>query len=176
MSTCCATPWPSTRSILRRVFRHHGRAGVCVGRCRRQLGAHRPGPAGRAVSRGADAAMIRVVLPAHLRTLAHIEGEVALEVDGRGHPALGPGRARGPLSDAARDDARSRHAEAPAIRKVLRLRGGSLPRTAGLPAARGGALRGPSPFWSWEPLPEVRPRLQSDHQPLTPHPSLLLAA
>jgi sulfur-carrier protein len=27
--------------------------------------------------------MIRVVLPAHLRTLAHIEGEVELAVDGR---------------------------------------------------------------------------------------------
>lgn len=27
--------------------------------------------------------MIRVVLPAHLRTLARVEGEVALEVDGR---------------------------------------------------------------------------------------------
>jgi molybdopterin synthase sulfur carrier subunit len=27
--------------------------------------------------------MIRVVLPAHLRTLAHIEGEVKLEVEGR---------------------------------------------------------------------------------------------
>lgn len=26
--------------------------------------------------------MIRVVLPAHLRTLAHVEGEVLLEVDG----------------------------------------------------------------------------------------------
>jgi molybdopterin synthase sulfur carrier subunit len=27
--------------------------------------------------------MIRVVLPAHLRTLAHVRGEVELEVDGR---------------------------------------------------------------------------------------------
>ena len=27
--------------------------------------------------------MIRVVLPAHLRTLAHIEGEVNLEIEGR---------------------------------------------------------------------------------------------
>jgi molybdopterin converting factor small subunit len=26
--------------------------------------------------------MIRVVLPAHLRTIAHVDGEVALEVDG----------------------------------------------------------------------------------------------
>ena len=27
--------------------------------------------------------MIRVILPAHLRTLAHVEGEVKLEVEGR---------------------------------------------------------------------------------------------
>ena len=27
--------------------------------------------------------MIRVVLPAHLRTLAHVQGEVTLEVEGR---------------------------------------------------------------------------------------------
>ena len=27
--------------------------------------------------------MIRVVLPAHLRTLAHVDGEVKLDVDGR---------------------------------------------------------------------------------------------
>jgi len=27
--------------------------------------------------------MIRVILPAHLRTLAHVEGEVKLEIEGR---------------------------------------------------------------------------------------------
>ena len=59
------------------------------------LGAHRPRPAGRAFGRGPDTAMIRVVLPAHLRTLARVEGEVALDVDGRGHAALGARRARG---------------------------------------------------------------------------------
>ena len=53
-----------------------------VGRCRRQLGADCPRSAGRAVGRGADAAMIRVVLPAHLRTLAKVAGEVQLEVEG----------------------------------------------------------------------------------------------
>ena len=56
--------------FLRRVLRHHRRAGVRVGRRWRQLDAYRPGSSGRAVGRGADAAMIRVVLPAHLRTLA----------------------------------------------------------------------------------------------------------
>ena len=49
---------------------------------RRQLGAHRARSSGRAVGRGADAAMIRVVLPAHLRTLARVDGEVQLEVEG----------------------------------------------------------------------------------------------
>ena len=51
-----------------------------LGRRRRQLDADRPRPAGRAVGRGADAAMIRVVLPAHLRTLARVDGEVKLDV------------------------------------------------------------------------------------------------
>ena len=49
----------------------------------RQLGADRPRPPGGAVGRGPDAAMIRVVLPAHLRTLAHIDGEVELDVAGQ---------------------------------------------------------------------------------------------
>ena len=53
---------------VRRVLRHHRRPGLRLGRCRRQLGAHRPRSSGRALRRGADAAMIRVVLPAHLRT------------------------------------------------------------------------------------------------------------
>ena len=44
---------------LRRVLRHHRRAGVRLGRCRRQLGAHRPRSAGGAVGRGADADMIQ---------------------------------------------------------------------------------------------------------------------
>mgnify|MGYP003694314797 CR=1 FL=1 len=44
---------------VRRVLRHDRRAGVRVGRRGRQLGAHRPRSSGRAVGRGADAAMIR---------------------------------------------------------------------------------------------------------------------
>ena len=69
--------------FVRRVLRHHRRAGVRVGRRRRQLGAHRPRSSGRAVGRSPDAAMIRVVLPAHLRTLARVDGEVTLEVEGQ---------------------------------------------------------------------------------------------
>jgi hypothetical protein len=60
--------------LLRRVLRHHRGSGLRVGRRRRQLGADRPGPAGRAVGRSPDAGMIRVVLPAHLRTLAQRSG------------------------------------------------------------------------------------------------------
>ena len=57
---------------VRRVLRHHGRPGVRLGRLRRPLGAHRPRPPGRPVRRGPDTAMIRVVLPVHLRTLAGV--------------------------------------------------------------------------------------------------------
>ena len=62
--------------FVRRLFRHHRRPGLRVGGRRRHLGADRPGSAGRAVGRSADAAMIRVVLPAHLRTLARVDDEV----------------------------------------------------------------------------------------------------
>src|SRR5262249_3613481 len=47
------------------------------------LDSHRPRSPGRGIRGGADADMIRVILPAHLRTLAKIEGsEVRLEVEG----------------------------------------------------------------------------------------------
>src|SRR6185503_17429633 len=65
---------------LRRVFRHIGRSGLRIARQRRSLDADRARSAGRALGRGADARMIRVVLPAHLRTLAGVQSEVALEV------------------------------------------------------------------------------------------------
>ena len=68
---------------VRRVLWHHRRAGVRLGRRRGQLGAHRPRSAGRAVGRSPDTAMIRVILPTHLRTLAHVDGEVTLHVEGR---------------------------------------------------------------------------------------------
>ena len=55
---------------------------------RRPLGADRPRSSARALRRGADAAMIRVVLPEHLRTLARITGEVQLEVREPGDAAL----------------------------------------------------------------------------------------
>ena len=99
-----------------------------------------PRSAGGAVGRGADAAMIRVVLPYHLRTLARIDGEVQLDVAAPVTQRIGPRRAGSPLSDAARHDSRSRHAEAPAAAAVLRLRGGPVPRIARRTAARRGRL------------------------------------
>ena len=46
------------------------------------LDADRPGPADRAVGGSPGAAVIRVVLPPHLRSLARVTGEVRVEVDG----------------------------------------------------------------------------------------------
>src|SRR5438477_1042538 len=68
---------------MRNLFRHYWRAGVRVGGCRRQLDCDRPRSARRAFGGGADAAMIRLILPAHLRTLARIDGEVQLEIEGQ---------------------------------------------------------------------------------------------
>ena len=83
---------------------------------------HRPRPAAGAVGRGADS-MIRVVLPAHLRTLARVpSGEVSIDVERQVDARRGPRRARSAVSDAARHDSRSDHARAPAVRALLRLR------------------------------------------------------
>src|SRR5215470_13206305 len=68
---------------MRHLLRHHRRPGIRLRRCGRPLGAYRPGPARGAVRGGADSAMIRVVLPAHLRRLALIDGEVRLDVSGQ---------------------------------------------------------------------------------------------
>src|ERR1700683_967857 len=54
-----------------------------------------------------------------------------------GHAALRPRRARGPLSHAAWNDPRPRHASAARLPALLRMRRRSDARTAGLPAARG---------------------------------------
>ena len=82
--------------------------------------------------------MIRVVLPAHLRTLAKVSGEVELEVEGAvtqrsvldaleaSYPML-----RGTIRDQSTQ-------QAPGVRAVLRLRGGPVPRVARRPAARRG--------------------------------------
>jgi len=70
--------------------------------------------------------MIRVVLPAHLRTLARINGEVELEVEGQAtqRSVLDALEARYPmLRGTIRDHVT---AKAPTVCAVLRLRGGSV--------------------------------------------------
>src|SRR6185503_18150405 len=75
---------------MRRLLRHHGRTGLRLTRQRRQLAGHRPRFAGGLVGRGADAGMtahVRVVIPAPLRQLARVTGELQIEAapgsDGR---------------------------------------------------------------------------------------------
>ena len=87
---------------------------------------------GRAVRRGPDAAVIRVVLPAHLRTLARVDGEVrAATVAGpvTQRAVLDALEARYPVLRGTIRDHRQR--AAPGVRPVLRLRGGPVPRAAG---------------------------------------------
>ena len=133
--------------LLRRVLRHDRRAGLRLGRRRRQLGADRPRPARRAVGRGADAAVIRVVLPAHLRTLAGVGREVQLDVVGEPTQTVGDRRARGPLPAAVRDGPRPGDATAAAVRAILRLRGRPLARAPRTPRFPRRSRRGAEPFF-----------------------------
>ena len=84
--------------------------------------------------------MIRVVLPAHLRTLAQVDGEVKLEVEGpvTQRSVLDALEARYPmLRGTIRDHVTQQRR--PFV-QVLRLRGGSVPRIAGRAAARRGRV------------------------------------
>src|SRR5215471_15340874 len=67
---------------VRRLFRNHRGTGLLFSGCGRQLGTDRARPPGGIISRGADIAMIRVVLPPHLRTLSRAGTEVQLEIVG----------------------------------------------------------------------------------------------
>jgi hypothetical protein len=91
------------------------------------LGAHRARPARRALGRGADASMIKVMLPAHLRNLAGIEGLDGCHSRGAGDTAVRPGCHRVRLSDASRHDSRPDDKEAPRFREVFRLRARCVP-------------------------------------------------
>src|ERR1051325_1670796 len=62
------------------LFRYDGRPGVCLARWRRQLVGDRARSAAGALRRGADAVTIRVELPTHLKTLAGVADEVALQL------------------------------------------------------------------------------------------------
>src|SRR5882724_13473634 len=67
---------------MRHLLRHHWRAGVRLRRRWRQLDPHRGAPPRRALCGGSDAVMIRVILPGHLRALAHAGAEIQLHIDG----------------------------------------------------------------------------------------------
>src|SRR5205823_13507120 len=54
-----------------------------IGRCRGQLGTDPPTAPSRTVFLPSAPAMIRGQRPAHLRTLAHVDDEVTLDVDGQ---------------------------------------------------------------------------------------------
>src|SRR5581483_9154810 len=68
--------------LLRDLFRHHRRTGLRVAGRRGKLERHRSRSPGRPVGRSADAQMIRVGLPYHLRNLAKADAEVQLQVEG----------------------------------------------------------------------------------------------
>ena len=119
----------SARSV-RHLFRHDRRPGLRLGRRRQLVERHRARPAGGLFGRSANAAMIRVVLPFHLRNLARVDGEVELEVGARSR-LRGARRARSTLSRVAGNDSRPRHTEAPSVRQIFRVQGRFVARTAG---------------------------------------------
>ena len=118
-----------------------GGTGLRIGRRRRYLGADRARSARRAIGRGSDAAMIRVVLPAHLQTLAHIEREVELEIVGppTQRSVIDALEARYPALQGTIRDPATR--QAPAVRAFLRLRERPVTRIPRPAAARRGGSR-----------------------------------
>ena len=106
------------------------------------LDADRPRPAGGAVGRGPGAAVIRVVLPAHLKNLAQVSGEVRLDDRRRRSPSAGcstRSRSEYPmLLGTIRD---RQHRPAARVRAVLRVRGGPVQRVPRHPAAGAGRHR-----------------------------------
>ena len=116
--------------FVRHLFRNDGRAGVRVGGCRRQLVADRARSSRRAFRRSPNAAVIRVVLPAHLRALVRAGGEIALDLRGRSHPAQRVGCDRSVVPRLARNDSRSVYATAASVRAFFRLPARPLARAA----------------------------------------------
>src|SRR5450432_3322877 len=66
---------------MRRLFRNDRRSSLCLRRRRRQLEGDRSRPARSLIRRSPNVTVIRVVLPANLRALAHISGETHVTVD-----------------------------------------------------------------------------------------------
>ena len=99
--------------------------------------------------------MIRVVLPAHLRTLAHVGGEVQLDVEGRAtqRSVLDALEARYPmLRGTIRDHATQRRR--PFVRFFACEEDLSHDRRTPRCPTRSPGER--SPFWSWARLPAAR--------------------
>ena len=82
---------------------------------------------GGAIGGGADAAMIRVMLPHHLRTLAQVGGDVELDFDGPVTQRSVLDALEAALSHATWHHPRPCYARAPAVSALLRLRAGSVP-------------------------------------------------
>ena len=81
-STFCAMRWPSTRSAGAACTSARP-AGKSTYRAMQAItGGRSFGPPGSALGRSPDAAVIRVVLPANLKVLAHVSGELRLDVAG----------------------------------------------------------------------------------------------
>ena len=74
--------------------------------------------------------MVRILLPAHLRTLARVDGEVRLHIEGSVTQRAVLDALEACLSDVARDDPRPCDETAPTVCPLLRLRAGSLPWVA----------------------------------------------
>src|SRR5215203_4888930 len=68
--------------FVRDLFRHDRRPGVRLAGFRRYLDPDRARSPARRLRRSANTVMIRVVLPAHLRTLARVGREIELDVPG----------------------------------------------------------------------------------------------
>ena len=89
--------------------------------------------------------MIRVVLPAHLRALAHCEREISVEAVADRSAAVLDAVERA-VPDAAGHHARPAHRRAPAVRPVLRLRGGPVARPTRRRRCRPRSPTGKEPF------------------------------
>src|SRR5438128_5574140 len=138
ISTCCATPWRWMRWILPACT-----SGRLVGR---SMPPRMRGTAGRPSS-----GIFRPCSPSKSKRCndsSRAAGTSAQAGPGRRrgaarcssttNPAFGAGRAGDFLSDVAGNDPRSRQQGTSTVHQVLRLRAGSVPRSAGYAATRGG--------------------------------------
>ena len=146
-STCCAMRWPSTRSTpaasisARQADRctRHLMAGTldsqssaicrrcCRSKCRRCGRGLRA--EGQGLTSRSGVIMIRVILPQHLRTLARVGSEIEIQVGGQRRCAPSSMRSRPCIRCCAARSAMTGRS-APAVRAVLRLRAGSVARSA----------------------------------------------